>query len=500
MFKQLFGADQSPALANLQDDPSVPSALLDAIEGWRVRSIEELVIGSSQFVLRKRSVQVAPLREWLPVDVQGDHALLVLPIERLPKSPLIEHEVSVAGSPGYVVSRVNTAVQEAHYVRGVAAYEGVEADAEVSDFLRAIFAFTPQPWRRFWTWRRSRTRELREYLCDGLGYTFVKQVTSQQVAPPNALSEQQFRRLLALSSEIGEILVEALGQGPDRASSADQPLLAAPLLDVDGPLTPDVLEGRLRGLRTFAVSLVALCGGADRSVTLGMIGEFGRRYEVHVACEVPLDRPFYVQTSRLQPVRVGRRGWGRQTIALRDARTNHVSLSVQDSDVVIAKAKYKTLDGGPLNTIADGQRAESEHHSLYVSAWDRDEWARFHFRLKVAGTVKLVTGAVSLITLLAALLLLALARTGPVAAEDVAVLAVPTTVAASFLLTRERTSLARRLQVTARILGVILVAALWLTVAFLYVSGPIGDGLCQCDARDWIASRVPDWVLGGRRG
>jgi hypothetical protein len=57
--------------------------------------------------------------------------------------------------------------------------------------------------------------------------------------------------------------------------------------------------------------------------------------------------------------------------------------------------------------------------------------------------------------------------------DDLAVLVVPTTFAASLLLTRERNSLARRLQWLSRAGTILGTLALWTLAAYSWVWGPL---------------------------
>jgi hypothetical protein len=123
--------------------------------------------------------------------------------------------------------------------------------------------------------------------------------------------------------------------------------------------------------------------------------------------------------------------------------------------------------------LASGIRRSREHFGLYTSEPGRDALGLLRFRLKAPSSIRLVTATILLLTWAAvALIAVSLCR-GTLSNNDLAVLAVPTTFAASLLLTRERNSLALRLQRLGRLGTALATIALWTLAAYAY----LGDHL-----------------------
>jgi hypothetical protein len=293
--------------------------------------------------------------------------------------------------------------------------------------------------------------------------------------PPRTAFEITLRQVQSLrgdAAQIGAVLRSALGEGRSPTSSADTPLLAAPLLAQTAQVgSLDELARAVSALRGFVQALAARVPHPRDSEALVALADFGRRWETIVACEVPLDRPFIVTTQRQVPVKVRRpRSWVRQPVELRDARSNHIVFRLSDENVEIAKAKLRGRDGQPLaHTYLNGVARSSEHYALYASEPDRDRRAFIDVRLKVARSIRVSATVIHLITWLSVGLTAWLGLHRSLTSADLAVLVVPTTFGAALVLTRERTSLARRLQWLTRVGTPLAVAALWVVVGWLYL-------------------------------
>jgi len=493
--------------------------LLEQPDSWRIRAVEQLTVGTALSCTRHRSLQVAPLDVLLRKYTAGQtSAYVALPIETLPKGPLLGYDLTVDGKPAYVAPRGSTAEIEAAYVIGLAAAEGVSADVTTANFLTAICEFTPFPWVRVrarvkfaerlpFTERRS----LRLYLEQGLSpfageeqvhvlvtrlSVLVERLVERQasrlrpwllrrfpalsgrwagVARPTKtylhIERAEFHRLRTDALAIGRCLRTALGEGRDPTSSADNPLLAAPLMAARGEVTSlDDLSDALKGLHAFVDALAMKSHRPRDSDALVALAEYGKRWQTIAWCDVPLDRPFVVTSQREVNFQVKRPGsWAKQEFSLADARSNHVTLNLDDENVEIATAQLRGVDEKRLeNTYMNGLRQSREHYSLYASEPDRDRRAFIRFRLKVALSIKVAAVTIHAVTWLAVALTAYLLRQHQLSAADLAVLVVPTTFGASLFLTRERTSLARRLQWISRLGTPFAVASLWALVAWAY--------------------------------
>lgn len=317
---------------DLTNDWEVLLRLLEDPDAWRIRVVEQLTVGSARFCTRHRSLQAAPLHPLLGEVAHGhETAYIALPIERLPKGPLLAYDVTVDGQPAYVAPRGATAEVEAAHVINLAVDEGVDTDDVTGHFLRAICEFTPWPWksvrsrhplstrRAMWTYLQEGLApiSLPERAAVGLGlWARARRLIEAGVTaaalttalwlrkkfpglrgryawiprPPKtpfALTLQQVKDLRVDAQAVGGCLRSALGEGASRTSSADNPLLAAPLLAQGGHVASlqDLIDA-LKGLRAFVEALAEQVEHPRHSPALVALADFGRRWETIVSCEV----------------------------------------------------------------------------------------------------------------------------------------------------------------------------------------------------------------------
>jgi hypothetical protein len=464
-------------------------------------------VRSARVGLRHRSLHVNPLGPFLSehVDEDIETAYVLLPVVMLTKRPLFGFNVSVDGKPAYLVHRRATAEIEAGHVRALAEAEGVATDDVTDAVLAAICEFTPTPWQHFRATYRVPRRALRRYLEQGLwllaeesprtswaarfrgasrravqrrfpGITSRSPRVDRPVRRPLRLLDEEFDRLRTTSAAVGRRMREALGEGASAISSADAPLLVAPLLAQRG-LAQSVadLQDALDRLQQFVDALVSAAGDPQRSPALRALADYGRRWQAMVWCEVPIDRPFVVTAEHQVPLRFSRvRPWARQPFELADARSNHVTLEVAVENVDIAGVQLRGVDGARTErTLATGLRQSREHFGLYTSEPDRDHRGILRFSLRAPLAIRVPTWTIHALTWAAvAMLALSLYR-GALNSSDLAVLVVPTTFAASLLLTRERNSLAYRMQRVSRVGTALATAVLWILATYAYVFGHV---------------------------
>ena len=300
-------------------------------EEWRLRAVEQLTVRSARVGVRHRSLHVIPLAALLEQHIGHDDekAYVLMPVVMMTKRPLFAFNLTADGQPAYLVQRRATAEIEAAHVIALAESEGVAPDAVTEAFLAAICEFTPTPWQRFRTTYRFPGLALRRYLEQG------------PTRAPLTITSEEFRVLRSESQAVGRSLAAALGEGPSNTSSADNPLLAAPLLaERQGVRTVSELEQALRGLRSFTDALAA---NDPRSPALRTLADYGRRWQAFAWCEVPLRRPFIISTEHQVPLRFRSRGWARQPFQLADARSNHVTL---EADGTAARPGHVGLVAG----------------------------------------------------------------------------------------------------------------------------------------------------------
>lgn len=473
---------------------------------WRLRAVEQLTVRSARVGLRHRSLHVNPLAPFLfeQADEAPETAYVLLPVVMLTKRPLFGFNVSVDGEPAYLVHRRATAEIEAGHVRALAETEGVFTDDVTDAVLTAICEFTPTPWQRFRATYRTPRRALRRYLEQGLWLLADEDQRTSWVArlreavqgaqrrsarmsrrsrhvdrparTPLRLSDEEFDRLRTTSLAVGRRMREALGEGASAISSADTPLLVAPLLAQRG-LVQSVadLQHALDQLKQFVDALVRAAGDTPRSPALRALADYGRRWQAMAWCEVPLHRPFVITAEHQVPLRFSRvRPWARQPFELADARSNHVTLEVAVENVDIAGVQLRGVDGARTErTLATGLRQSREHFGLYTSEPDRDQRGILRFSLRAPLAIRVPTWTIHALTWAAVVLLALSLYRDTLDSSDLAVLVVPTTFAASLLLTRERNSLAYRMQRLSRVGTALATALLWTLATYAYAFGHV---------------------------
>jgi hypothetical protein len=489
--------------ADLTENWDVTLQLLTQPDEWRLRAVEQLTVRSARVGLRHRSLHANPLGPLLAKQVDGDteKAYVLIPVMMLTKRPLFGFNVSVDGQRAYLVHRRATAEIEAGHVRALAEAAGVSTDEVTDAVLAAICEFTPTPWQRFRATYRLPQRALRRYLEQGLwplaghsprasraarfrsiarqrlrGLTSRPPRVDRPARPPLRLSDVEFSRLHSTSAAIGRRMCEALGEGSSRISSADAPLLVAPLLAEQGLVASVAdLQYALEGLEQFVDALVTAAGDPQRSPALRVLADYGRRWQAMAWCEVPLHRPFMITAEHQVPLRFGRvRPRARQAFELADARSNHVTLEVAVENVDIADVQLRGVDRARTEkTLATGLRQSREHFGLYTSEPDRDRRGVLHFRLRAPLAIRVPTWTIHALTWTAVVLLALTLHRKTLHSGDLAVIAVPTTFAASLLLTRERNSLAYRMQRLSRAGTALATGLLWILVSYAYVRGRV---------------------------
>jgi hypothetical protein len=434
---------------------------------WRSRSVEDVSLGSERWITSRRSLQVAPLFDFLRGFLCCDdveQATLLLPVATLPKGPLLSFDVTAPDLvTAYLPKRRVLAEREAHFVVATAAAHDIAVSARLQELLTAICEFTPGIWQG---WDRDQPNPLHSYLSDAVQQSLPESLVASwaaTVAPASA----------ALAAELDE--------GAQDASSAENPLLAIPLLLRGGRLdVPDV--GSL--LEEFA-EFISKCASATPSGTYtphGLLAEYGVRWEAMVHCTVPLHEPFLARMSEQRLLSVGRRGTTRITVTTADAASNHIVVRVTDPHVEIhgtpqgrrrlRQPRQQQIPlfsalGVPLEEAHfEGVRKTREQWSLYGSAPDREYQVEIRPRLKLSQPYLSANLSVEALTGVACVLVAV--RWGCLTAADLAVIVIPTTLAAAFLVTRDTTTLATRLQRATRLRTTALVVVLWAMVALAY--------------------------------
>lgn len=316
----------------------------------------------------------------------------------------------------------------------------------------AICLFSPSFFERVFfskPHKKSIELALTEYLSSGLGFE---------------VPEDRVRRWRAKTSGAARRLVEALGEPPENLSSSEEMLLAVPDMS-PLPASVDEIE---EIVNRYDRAVHAVYRSGDHRL-LEALAEYGRRYELIVEVEVPLLEPCRVRVEEDLPFRfspLATRFWVSQIFPLGEARSGHFEARVDDSVIEFARrgVRVRDLAGHDADGWLEAVRVSREAVSLYSSQPDRPAYLEISLKLRVAWHV--LAAAIGLIGVnLVALVLALTIDGGDELASRLAVVVVPTTVAATFVLVREQTALATRLQMIPRLVLAITAVALWLIVS-----------------------------------
>jgi hypothetical protein len=441
--------------------------LVDFPWSWRERLVEELTFGAAGHVRVESAFQVnfpPELVERYVNPRKVRFANVLLPITSRLNEPLLSLDITgPAGRPAQLVGRASIASLEAEYLGRVASTSGAgpTVRAGVPDhLLEAICIFTPDIFDHLARPDASHQDNLLRYLQSGFGKRL--QVSSDDIA-----------RWAEASAAAGAVLCNRLGLAPNLKSSSEEVLLALPRLD---PL-PGTIEDVNELVNRYADAVHAADVASDDEF-LVLLGQYGRGFELVVEVEVPILEPFTIKVADDRPLRLPDEKWYQpwrwsrsrnrsyQSLRLRDARSVHIEARVSDPSVKIGSFDLRDQKGqeigiGPLESA----RLTDEKVSLYAFAEERPEHAELEIELASVPYVR-VPAIVLAPLLIVAAVLAACAPPDDVLVERLALLVVPTTLAATFMLVREQSALAARLQDHLRLALGFLTLLLWVVALF----------------------------------
>lgn len=413
---------------NLIDDQDVTIRLVGEPLEWRVRVVEEVSIDGATTCIRKRSLQVAPLRPLLgrKAPKRATHALIALHVAPMPRGPLLDFDVKGPFGDGWLLPRQEIAERQAGYLRSLATQCGIQVDPEMFALLLELCGFSG------------------EHPGDSPGYTasaFLKDAMGRSVSLPTRV------RWHTIALECGDLLKLGV-DSPQGKSPPEYPLLAIPELFASGVVhNEEEATALLFRYRDMLKSLNVSAHGPEPTVAsdfLRVLADYGHHYDLMVAMRVPLDEPFLVKISERRTIQLslwGNRGY--QDIVIADARTNHVTFRVNDPNVRIAQFEAIRPGTDQYSYGLFQSRTDPQSRSFYAHSQDRDYRIRLRFRLGLLRRFELVPYLVLCILVLLGLALI----TG--AAADVGSLTLvvgPAAIAASILLVREPSTLGSRLR------------------------------------------------------
>ncbi len=439
--------------ANLIDNRDVTVALLSDPLGWRVRVVEEIHIDSATSCTRRRSLQAAPLRDYLGrlAPRRASHALLALNVAPMPRGPLLDFDVEGPDGSAWLLPRTEIAARQAQYLRELANLSHVQLTDEVTALLTAVLGFTGE------LLEDGEPTDFGAYLRDGLG---------------RQVEDQFLSRWQDISLRCRTILRPRLDEFRGY-SAPESPSLVLPQLFASGSILTDLAATEL--LDSYAIALERINAHAQQEKTadaadefLNALADYANSYDLIVAMKVPLDEPFLVKYSERRDLTLTLRNRGHQDLVIADAQSNHVTFRVPDANVRITEFQADNPRSSSPAYGAFQSRTDAQSRAFYAHDPDRDYRIRLTFGLAPLRRLQVVP-------YLAALLLFALTVAlwidRPTSLGDLALIVGPSALAASVLLARDATTLGSRLRFWSTTCLVGAMIALLGTATILYVLG-----------------------------
>lgn len=473
-------------ILDLTDVEEVTTTLLAppaAFQGVRRRVVDQFTIVSANRLRVNRSINWGPLDGLLTrtvpensrFDTRGrlpEEVSLLVPISTLPKRALVAFNlVGPGGSDAHLMPYTTSVAIQGHLVYRIADAAGCPAPPErARRMVDAISRFRPgrltgnrpdlTPY-----WRPLTTPALHSYLNKDAD-TMVREATLE--------------RWTALAEPAQHVLHEALAEPFDPLSSADTLLLALGELwrdpEVPAGLTEDMIEGYLQEFVDWIADLVRV--GPAAEPVLCTVAEYGRRWEALASVTLDPYRPCLIKMTEERRTLLSRRSpvrnylpwwrWPITPVATVDLDPGgpgsyHVSVGTDDTSVEISNPVVIDLhDKRVKRTYIEDVQRNREVYAFYSTDARRQPRARLVVALRVSPDVSRVTVAILALMVITVGLS---ALPFELGADAVSVVAVPSSFAATLLLTRERSSLA------AWVLGPAKVTLLVLLVLLALLSG-----------------------------
>ncbi|MEU1282941.1 hypothetical protein [Kitasatospora sp. NPDC005856] len=422
------------------------------------------------------------------------------------KGNLLDFSVTVNEKPAYLLPRTEHAKIYAKFLKVQASEASLSLDSDLKQFLEWIFAFTNADWQRVWgDARRSRyssAEERDEMVLRYLLEQGIKRYT------PGVPSSDDVRDWSVRIAPIRDIVSYSVGANIDSASQ--NPLLALPKV----PFASGVDEGDIADLLDRLVKLVkdadqlslskTPAGEAAKRLVAAYAG-YGSYWDALVECDAPLDEPFMIKTQEKRGLHLAEPGetvqnglvrgsnwaWRKassQLVVVGDAKSNHVNVRVADPNVElyakgvrILNERYEKHDRGP-----DFQTATPELLSFYYSAQREGGrphrvWLNLPLRTSLSGSTSrwvillmTSTALVAFASFLFHWFNAGVNRT--IGAGDVAVILVPSAIAASLLLVRESSTLNAEITKRWTVVTGFILLALWVFTMLMYGANKVDWG------------------------
>lgn len=414
---------------NLSETDDVTGFLLANPAVWRARAVEDILIESASTCVRRRSLQVAPLRAMLGKRVsEGDREVTIaLPVARMPKGPLSGFSIAGPHGPALVLPRREIAERELSYLASLAQRVGVNIEAPRRAVLIEVLGFTDE-----WIHREGREDT-------------VAHLASTLAGLPG---DTTLERLRSLDFDATRVLSARRAASPRIRATETPSLILANLMASGLASNEDEAVAALESYTALLASMEALALGGHSEIAgefLDNLADYGSHYELIAALSVPLDQAFVVkyEERRSLALEMGTNR-GVQTVESADAVSNHIAVRVVDPNVRLGTCRL----GIHGQRAADAAYEPVSHSDTQSTAWYGHEPGR-EVRVDVEFTVRLLPRLLVVPTAVATLNALIAAAFLIEGVTDLATLAIvtsPAALAASLLTTREPSTLGSRLR------------------------------------------------------
>ncbi|MBX6391036.1 MAG: hypothetical protein IRZ08_18940 [Frankia sp.] len=479
-------ADAAPVL-DLTDVDEVTTTLLappPEYHGVRRRVVDQFTLLSANRARLARSINWGPLDGLLNsvvpatgrLDTRGrlpDEVALLLPVSTLPKRALVAFNlVGPGGSDAHLMPYATSVAIQGNLITRLAGDIGLPPPEPARRMVDAISRF--RPGRLSGNYPRLLRSRDRPLPLEAIGEYLS--VEADLRVPASTL-----RDWAAFAQPAQRALAAALDEPFDPLSSADTLLLALGELWRDPDVPPGLsVEEISRHLTAFVAWVADLAAaGPDATHVLSTVAEYGRRWEALAAVTVDPYRPCLIKMSEerravlaRRPPDRGSRGPLRRIagllaltspVALVDLDPGgpgsyHVSIGTDDTSIEIDRPAVLDLSGRPVErTYVEDVQHNREVYAYYSTDVRRPARALLQVGLSISPDVSRVTVAILVLMALAVGLSLLPFELGP---DEVSVIAIPSSFAATILLTRERSSLAAWVLGPAKLALLVLLTAL----------------------------------------
>lgn len=449
-------------------DPLVTSVLLDWPDEYRVRVVDEVVLGGAALYTLTRSLELSAMDGLLRdqgLRCRAGEVPAIVPLGLLGKAPLLDFSVEASnGNAVHLLNREETSRRQVDFLQRRAGGLDIDLSDDLLALLFGMSMFMPG-------------------MLDATKQAGARGIEAETAVLLEGSYERMFdaqatRRWLDSISAEAALLRAASGEPRDDQSSSENVLLAL----AEAPFSPhELTDERVEDLLGQWRAFLGALRRAGDTTSLQWLGVLGRRYVPMVDTVVDPARPLRITTteSRALPLR-GEFTWNRRRLPartyycrlelnIRDAGSYHLRLRSDDDSVAIRDIpSLSSLDLNPIGSAYfAGLSPSDDGYALYSSDPDRPSHATARVPLRLSGDVRRALTLVGLLTV-AALFVAAL----PVRLDKAAVgtITLPAAFAGTVLLVRERTTLSAKVLRTPKWGLVVVILALW-AFALLRVSG-----------------------------